>query len=94
MTTPEQAAGRAAPRKQPTHDERCGTNAGYEAHRRRGEDPCDQCRDAHNTYMSGYHREYRAQAPTYAGTRRRALERLAELHPADFRRLLAEEVAQ
>jgi len=24
-----------------------GTNAGYEAHRRRGEDPCAECRQAH-----------------------------------------------
>jgi hypothetical protein len=28
-------------------DTGCGTDAGYAAHRRRGEDPCVRCRDAH-----------------------------------------------
>lgn len=29
----------------PTEDPRCGTNPGYQAHRKRGEDPCQPCKD-------------------------------------------------
>jgi hypothetical protein len=32
----------------PTADSRCGTNSGYQAHRRRGETACTPCREAHN----------------------------------------------
>ena len=31
----------------------CGTNAGYMAHKRRGETPCDGCRQAHASYVAG-----------------------------------------
>lgn len=37
-------------RKPITH----GTKGGYNAHRRRGEDPCEACRDANTLYMQGY----------------------------------------
>jgi|LauGreDrversion4_2_1035121.scaffolds.fasta_scaffold1394952_1 5-methylcytosine-specific restriction endonuclease McrA len=33
-----------------THDERCGTYAGYKAHRKRNEELCQPCRDAMNQY--------------------------------------------
>lgn len=38
-------------KKPPTKDPkgRCGTDAGYQAHWRRGEEPCDACRNARNT---------------------------------------------
>lgn len=38
------------PRKLPTPDPkgRCGSSAGYQAHRRRGEEACDACRTAHS----------------------------------------------
>jgi hypothetical protein len=35
---------------QPTVDPRCGTRNGYRAHHRRGELPCEKCRDAHREY--------------------------------------------
>lgn len=38
------------------HMDACGTTAGYRAHRRRGETPCDLCKRANSEYM----REYRA----------------------------------
>lgn len=41
----------------PTHDARCGTQAGAVAHKRRHEKPCGACRSAH----SAAHREYRAR---------------------------------
>lgn len=41
------------PKTAPTVDPkgRCGLEAGYQAHRRRGENPCKKCREAHNAYM-------------------------------------------
>lgn len=59
---------------------RCGTNGGYYAHRRRHEDACGPCCEAHT--------EAQAEANT---ARARALSRLMRLHPADFRRLYVEE---
>lgn len=40
-------------KKAPTRDPkgRCGTEAGYQAHRRRGERPCKKCRETHNAYI-------------------------------------------
>lgn len=32
----------------------CGTANGYSAHRRRNEDPCRDCRRAHNTYVNDH----------------------------------------
>lgn len=76
---------------------RCGTYAEYQAHRSRGEDPCDDCRAANNAYK----REYlKARPEKYAATKRgnaarlRALWRLAELHPTEYRRLYHEEVTR
>jgi 5-methylcytosine-specific restriction endonuclease McrA len=34
----------------PTFDKRCGTTAGYAAHRRRNENSCRDCQDANNVY--------------------------------------------
>lgn len=59
-----------------TTDIRCGTNAGYIAHRRRDESACGPCKRAHRAAE---------------GVRTRALGRLAQLYPDDFRRLLDEE---
>lgn len=51
-----------APRKSaPTKDRRCGTNAGYTAHHRRGESPCAACRKARATYE---HNRQHGRTPT------------------------------
>lgn len=34
----------------------CGTNAGYQRHRRTGTDMCDDCRHAHNTHTAAARR--------------------------------------
>ena len=39
-----------------------GTNAGWQAHIRRGETPCDECRHAHNRYHNAVRRERRRAA--------------------------------
>ena len=61
----------------------CGTRNGYKAHRRRGEDACLPCRDAHNTHMSNYRR-----------ARTRAISRLIACHQGEYARYLAEETAK
>lgn len=72
-----------------------GTYRGYKAHLRHGIDPCEPCRIANNEKM----REYRASNPAFRqqqsqrnGTRYRAMLRLANAHPDEFRRLLNEEI--
>lgn len=37
-------------------DRRCGTRRGYDVHRKRGEEPCQPCRDANNAYHRAYAR--------------------------------------
>jgi 5-methylcytosine-specific restriction endonuclease McrA len=41
-------------KKEPTPDKRCGSNAGYIAHSRRGENYCDDCRIAHSQSIKKY----------------------------------------
>lgn len=71
----------------------CGTYAGAQAHRRSGEKPCDECREARNAYM----RERRKKPGVSAAEKRdnaarsRAVWRLAALHSDEFQNLYREE---
>jgi cytidine deaminase len=65
-----------------TTDRRCGTNKGYFAHRRRDEDPCAACRQAHYEYQADGN-----------AARSRALTRLAKEYPDRFREIFAEELS-
>ena len=74
----------------------CGTDAGYQRHRRAGEDPCDPCKEARRNYV----RSHRAKRGGIADSSRRlerargrAHVRLSEMYPRVFARLLAEELA-
>ena len=49
-----------APKLPPTPDPRCGTIAGYSAHRRRGESACPACHAANRNRSRESHRRYRA----------------------------------
>lgn len=71
-----------------------GTPAGYQAHRKAGEDACSACRTAAAEYAREYRKkpEQRRRASTYNSARSRALTRLAKLHPAQFEILLNEEL--
>jgi 5-methylcytosine-specific restriction endonuclease McrA len=51
-----------------THDERCGTYAGYKAHRKRSEELCQPCRDA----MNEYRREHIKNNPGFNARHARA----------------------
>lgn len=79
--------------KPPTEDPRCGTDAGYQAHRTRGEERCAACKQARADYM----RKRRQNAELVGRERElnrarsRALWRLADLHPETFHRLFVEE---
>lgn len=67
----------------------CGTVAAYQRHLARGETPCPAC--------ARERREYARQRPRSAYVRRtdrarqRALKRLAQMFPAQFDELFAEE---
>lgn len=71
----------------------CGTDGGYQRHRRAGEEPCDECREAKRRYMA----EYRNRRPAYRErsidalhVRREATKVLIERHRVEFDALLKE----
>lgn len=55
-------------------DPRCGTYAGWNVHRRKGETQCDACQQAKNTYQRAYDR---------------AKSALRDRHLAEFDQLLS-----
>lgn len=65
----------------------CGSDSGYQAHRRRGEDPCQSCKDAHNV---SNHKALGTRK-AYDRAYHRALRELARRHRGEFAALLAEE---
>lgn len=65
----------------------CGTSAGYQAHRKLREAPCNDCKRGHADYI----REFRKRKPEVvrdstkaAKTRRQALTRLAHRHSEEY----------
>ena len=75
--------------------DKCGTNAGYNAHKYYGEPPCDPCIQAGNEYA----RQRRARNPEKAAqeavkvvARSRALWRLKDIHTDEFEVLYADEL--
>lgn len=72
----------------------CGTYAAYCRHYKRGEPVDDPCREARNEYVAELRRTNHNTVQRARRTRRmreRALSRLQDAHPEEFRRLLAEE---
>lgn len=67
----------------------CGTDTGYKAHRARGEEACDPCKNAHAIYEYG-NKNRRA----YQRAHQRALRLLAKEHQEEFAALLAQERAK
>jgi hypothetical protein len=72
-----------------------GSYAGYQWHRRNNEDPCLECRLANRSHQARWRaenpdkhtRQQRVQA-----ARRRALNKLAKLHPHDMLDLYQDEL--
>jgi len=73
----------------------CGTNGGYQQHRKHGEEACQPCKDANAAYVkewrsrSGPAQEY---ARRYALAKNRATQRLLVQHASDFEMFLYEEL--
>jgi hypothetical protein len=72
-----------------------GTYGGYQTHKNRDDEPCDECLEAN----AAYRRKYRASTPRRMqrdrrenAARSRALWRLAAEYRARFRELVAEEL--
>lgn len=79
------------PNLPPTADRRCGTDAGYQAHRYRDEDACDRCRDAHAIHQLEWmdkNPDQRADATVTNRVRYRAMAELAKNHPDEYRSIL------
>lgn len=77
--------------------DKCGTYAGYNAHNRRGEEVCADCRRAATEYTA----ERRARDSAIGAeekrrdkARARAWSRLAAMHPTQYQALFEEELAQ
>lgn len=75
--------------------QRCGTYGAYQRHRRNREDPCEECRVAAVTY----HRDLRQKSATaransnrQSRVQSRALHRLRQKYPAEFRAFFMEEL--
>lgn len=85
--------------------DKVGTRAGFRRHGRANEQSCEPCRVARRDYESEHKRRARAagrvtpqsahtvaQHRRYIAARGRALSRLAEVHPEQMARLLADEL--
>lgn len=71
-------------------DPRHGTRAGWIQHRKEGKQPCRPCKDAN----AAYQREYRQGSDKWRKpirARDRALVRLKEAHPDEYRALYEDE---
>lgn len=83
-----------------THDPApllCGTYAGYIRHVKvTGDTPCDECRAAATLYQRLWRANpaNRQRESVRKEARRRALSRLAAMHPTDYRLLYREEMGQ
>lgn len=75
----------------------CGTYAGAQAHRKRGEAACDDCKRAQADYTAAWRRRTKGPNEQHhkaiGRARWRAIRRLMAAHPAEWERLFAEERA-
>ena len=102
MSTPGNAAG--TPVEGPLSDEqpevapddRCGTYAGWMAHRRRGEQPCGFCRSAAAEYQREHRLNPDAKRRNLERCRARgaALKELGRQYPDEYQRLYVEALAE
>lgn len=70
----------------------CGTDAGYQAHRRRSEDACDRCLDAHRAYVRASQQIRRRDDAVRRAERlrRQALSELRRRHLIEYDQILAD----
>lgn len=87
---PPSTAAAVQPSTASTDPERCGTYRGAQAHRKRGEKPCDPCKAAQNAYVKQWrtrNAERAAELHRDQNARDRALRALARRHPGEFDQL-------
>ena len=68
-----------------------GTPAGYQAHKRRGDQTCEACRRAHRQYMQAWRQENpdrEAQQRAAGRLRNRALAILGQRHAAELAQII------
>jgi hypothetical protein len=75
-------------------DPRCGTWAGYTAHRYVGEDPCDDCRKEHAARIAAHRAANGRRDRALGKARSRAYTRLAKQYPERFRDLYEQAKAE
>lgn len=72
-----------------------GTPSGYKLHKARRETICEDCRDAHNSYMREYNKHHKSTRNdgrrVCAKARNNALKRLVDMNPSIYRLLYNEE---
>ena len=77
-----------------TRPQPCGTPAAYQRHIRRGEKPCEPCREAWRAYIASQrsgNEHMRAEGRKNTRAHHRAKQRLADAHRAEYEALLLEE---
>lgn len=75
--------------------DKCGTYAGWNAHRRASEKPCDACKEAQRLYIRAWRAKKGAaviEEQIRNAARQRALWRLKDMHRAHFDLLVADEI--
>lgn len=77
-------------------DDRCGTYAGEQAHRKRGEKPCVFCASAKAEYMKAYRSDPERLRRHVEGrdARMAALQALSHRHQAEYQRLYTQALAE
>ena len=77
-------------------DDRCGTYAGWQAHRKRGEQTCGFCRSAKADYQRQYRLDPVAKRRNreQAKARDEALKVLGHRYPDEYQRLYVEALAE
>jgi hypothetical protein len=80
----------------PATTDACGTDKGYQRHRRRGQEPCESCRQAHRQYMADFRagraHDAHGRESARARARSRALWRLANEYPDQYAAIYLEEL--
>lgn len=74
-----------------------GTYATYQRHMKAGTQPCEECRAANREYARERRRasaHVRRREADLDAARRRAWVRLAQMHPAQYQALYAEEIGR
>jgi hypothetical protein len=76
---------------------KCGTQGGYQRHKRAGEDACDPCKEAHTLHAQGYRKEVRmygtkTHQALVREARHNAIAVLVQKYSAEYQNLYVREL--